>query len=230
MLKGVRITSSLLKNNSSVAWKLSKRSAGVLALDGPPEYYNHVLTDLDNVAPLDNTVELTPEKRAQLAAKWNLRPEDYVPMNDYEFNIGDYPKIPYESIKHRDPHYDWDDPQLRRNWGEPMLYNWDNRQFIQGDTTPTVIDHPTRMNRMYFWYTVWAAIFYISYYYQPWFFPMEVERYTKERRPSHHIKDGTAISLFEKRGVNPKMLEVERATHYTFNSKYKWDPTKYISH
>ena len=33
---------------------------------------------------------------------------------------GDYPKLPDRSQQERDPWYDWDHPDLRLNWGEPV--------------------------------------------------------------------------------------------------------------
>lgn len=33
---------------------------------------------------------------------------------------GDYPKLPDRSQQERDPWYDWDHPELRLNWGEPV--------------------------------------------------------------------------------------------------------------
>uniref|UniRef100_A0A671QIM1 Uncharacterized protein n=1 Tax=Sinocyclocheilus anshuiensis TaxID=1608454 RepID=A0A671QIM1_9TELE len=33
---------------------------------------------------------------------------------------GDYPLLPERSQQERDPWYQWDHPDLRRNWGEPV--------------------------------------------------------------------------------------------------------------
>jgi len=33
---------------------------------------------------------------------------------------GDYPKLPNKSLHERDPWYQWDQPDMRRNWGEPV--------------------------------------------------------------------------------------------------------------
>lgn len=35
-------------------------------------------------------------------------------------SFGDYPKLPDRSQHERDPWYQWDHPDLRRNWGEPV--------------------------------------------------------------------------------------------------------------
>lgn len=36
---------------------------------------------------------------------------------------GDYPMLPNRSQQERDPWYQWDHPDLRRNWGEPVYKN-----------------------------------------------------------------------------------------------------------
>lgn len=36
-------------------------------------------------------------------------------------SYGDYPKLPERSQQERDPWYEWDHPDLRRNWGEPVF-------------------------------------------------------------------------------------------------------------
>lgn len=33
---------------------------------------------------------------------------------------GDYPKLPNKSAHERDPWYQWDHPDMRHNWGEPV--------------------------------------------------------------------------------------------------------------
>lgn len=35
--------------------------------------------------------------------------------------FGDYPQLPNRSQHERDPWYSWDHPDLRRNWGEPVM-------------------------------------------------------------------------------------------------------------
>merc|ERR1711874_708202 len=36
---------------------------------------------------------------------------------------GDYPKLPIEPMYHKDPYYNWDCPEMRRNYGEPLHEN-----------------------------------------------------------------------------------------------------------
>ncbi|KAB0357540.1 hypothetical protein FD754_001696 [Muntiacus muntjak] len=73
----------------------------------------------------------TAEERPAAAKKYNMRVEDYEPYPDDGMGYGDYPKLPDRSQQERDPWYDWDHPDLRLNWGEPM-----NRV----DTSPTPVN------------------------------------------------------------------------------------------
>merc|ERR1719228_16602 len=81
----------------------------------------------------------TPEERAAAAKKYNMRVEDYEPFPDNGMGFGDYPKLPDRSQHERDPHYKWDHPDLRRNWGEPI--HWDFDMYIRNrvDTSPSVV-------------------------------------------------------------------------------------------
>ncbi|TRY86890.1 hypothetical protein DNTS_009015 [Danionella cerebrum] len=61
----------------------------------------------------------TPEERAAAAKKYNMILEDYEPYPDDGWGNGDYPMLPNRSQHERDPYYEWDNTQMRRNWGEP---------------------------------------------------------------------------------------------------------------
>ncbi|XP_077406955.1 NADH dehydrogenase [ubiquinone] 1 beta subcomplex subunit 8, mitochondrial [Vanacampus margaritifer] len=79
----------------------------------------------------------TPEERAAAAKKYNMIPEDYQPYPDTGEGFGDYPKLPDRSQHERDPWYKWDHPDLRRNWGEPLHYDFDMYIRNRVDTSPT---------------------------------------------------------------------------------------------
>ncbi|KAG5262751.1 hypothetical protein AALO_G00278470 [Alosa alosa] len=85
----------------------------------------------------------TPEEIAAAAKKYNMTVQDYQPYPDDGMGFGDYPKLPDRSQSERDPWYSWDHPDLRRNWGEPM--HWDFDMFIRNrvDTSPTPMDWRT---------------------------------------------------------------------------------------
>merc|ERR1712002_639059 len=63
---------------------------------------------------------VTPEERAAAARKYGLRPDEYEPYPDDGTGKGDYPKLPIISAEARDPYRDWDHPEHRRGFGEPI--------------------------------------------------------------------------------------------------------------
>ncbi|KAG8292697.1 NADH dehydrogenase 1 beta subcomplex subunit 8 ndufb8 [Homalodisca vitripennis] len=60
---------------------------------------------------------VTPEQRLAAAKKYNLLPEEYEPDPD---GYGDYPKLPDVSGDTRDSTHNWDFPELKKEYGEPM--------------------------------------------------------------------------------------------------------------
>uniref|UniRef100_A0A3Q3LSE0 NADH dehydrogenase [ubiquinone] 1 beta subcomplex subunit 8, mitochondrial n=1 Tax=Labrus bergylta TaxID=56723 RepID=A0A3Q3LSE0_9LABR len=91
----------------------------------------------------------TPEERAAAAKKYNMKVEDYEPYPDKGEGFGDYPKLPDRSQHERDPWYQWDHPDLRRNWGEPM--HWDFDMFIRNrvDTSPTLLSWSSMCKQLF---------------------------------------------------------------------------------
>ncbi len=75
-----------------------------------------------------------------------LIPEDYEPYPDDGDGLGDYPNLKPSSADSRSGHVDWDMPEDRRNFGEPLRYEYDM-------TTETRYDDTTRMIRsdLYHW-------------------------------------------------------------------------------
>lgn len=49
-----------------------------------------------------------------------MRVEDYDVYPDDGLGYGDYPKLPYASGDYRSGYEDWDIPELKRNFGEPV--------------------------------------------------------------------------------------------------------------
>lgn len=69
----------------------------------------------------------TEEERLKAAEKYNMHPDEYVPLPPDERGAGDYPDLPAIGVEARDPYYPWDFPALRRNFGEPvslLLNSW----------------------------------------------------------------------------------------------------------
>ncbi|XP_056636758.1 NADH dehydrogenase [ubiquinone] 1 beta subcomplex subunit 8, mitochondrial [Diorhabda carinulata] len=67
----------------------------------------------------------TEEERQAAAEKYGLHPSEYEPYPDDGQGCGDYPKLPMQSIESRDPFYPWDNPELKRNFGETLHAEYD---------------------------------------------------------------------------------------------------------
>ena len=62
----------------------------------------------------------TEAERAAAAKRYGLRPEDYEPYSADGFGHGDYPKLPIVSEESKYPYEDFDIPEIKRNFGEPV--------------------------------------------------------------------------------------------------------------
>ncbi|KAK4309205.1 hypothetical protein Pmani_019131 [Petrolisthes manimaculis] len=67
----------------------------------------------------------TEEERLRAARKYGLRPDEYKPVPDDGLGAGDYPDVPLVSAESRNPFTNWDYPEHRRNFGEPLHQNFD---------------------------------------------------------------------------------------------------------
>ncbi|GJQ68754.1 hypothetical protein Trydic_g17286 [Trypoxylus dichotomus] len=67
----------------------------------------------------------TQEEREAAAAKYELTVADYKVYKDDGMGLGDYPKLPDLSDDEKDPFYPWDNPELKRNFGEPIHMDFD---------------------------------------------------------------------------------------------------------
>ncbi|CAH1643632.1 unnamed protein product [Spodoptera littoralis] len=61
----------------------------------------------------------TLEAREAAAKKYGMTIEEYQPYPEH-MGYGDYPKLPDIGEDSRDPHYPYDNPELKRNFNEPM--------------------------------------------------------------------------------------------------------------
>jgi len=190
--------------------------------DPIPTDYTH-LEGEEQVGLLGTDEVLTPEKRAALAAKYNLRPEDYIPLNDKDLNLGDYPKLPYEHCLERDAYYDWDDTYFRRNYGEPINHDIDLMQPLFGvDTRPTPLDRP-QMSRFFF---TWLGLFFLAVFigHKYKYFPEKAPKQYPEFDPM----DGRRAAVYEHDYMegrwtsNPKILERKEVVNYAFPGG--WNP------
>ncbi|XP_061715520.1 NADH dehydrogenase [ubiquinone] 1 beta subcomplex subunit 8, mitochondrial [Cydia pomonella] len=62
---------------------------------------------------------VTLEQREAAAKKYGLSIEEYQPYPE-EMGYGDYPKMPDIGADSKDPFYPYDQPELKRNFNEPM--------------------------------------------------------------------------------------------------------------
>ncbi|GAA6097802.1 NADH dehydrogenase [ubiquinone] 1 beta subcomplex subunit 8, mitochondrial, partial [Tachysurus ichikawai] len=72
---------------------------------------------------------------------------------------GDYPALPHRSQHERDPWYQWDHPDLRRNWGEPMHFDFDMYIRNRVDTSPSPVDWSTMCKRFLGFFTFMMVMF-----------------------------------------------------------------------
>jgi len=191
-----------------------------------PEGYEYVHIGKDElVQPLDNTVPLTDEKRAKLAAKYNMRPEDYVPLNSKDYNYGDYPSLPLESAVARDPFYDWDDVFHRRNYGEPILHDLEMYQPTAADTTPHMFDR-SQMWPVLLGFIGGFIVLYLIGHRLVYFPPRSPKEYP-EYFPGDEKKYFQKYDHFEQRGLEAKYRERKAVTHYTFE-EHRWNKDGYL--
>ncbi|KAM9772949.1 NADH dehydrogenase [ubiquinone] 1 beta subcomplex subunit 8, mitochondrial [Syngnathus typhle] len=113
-------------------------------------------------ADLPGAYPKTAEERAAAAKKYNLRVEDYEPYPDKGEGYGDYPKLPDRSQHERDPWYQWDHQDLRRNWGEPL--HWDFDMYIRNrvDTSPTPLSWNSMCKQLFGFIGFMLFMFYVG--------------------------------------------------------------------
>ncbi|XP_068212781.1 NADH dehydrogenase [ubiquinone] 1 beta subcomplex subunit 8, mitochondrial [Palaemon carinicauda] len=78
---------------------------------------------------------VTKEQREAAARKYGLRPDEYEPYPDDGMGRGDYPKLPLVSADARDPYRNWDYPEHRRDFGEPIHVDYDMHLLDRVDVT-----------------------------------------------------------------------------------------------
>ena len=116
---------------SPVAAKGSPKHGADGCTDSLPRYQGH--------AP--GTLSQDPRRTGCCRQQqYNMRLEDYEPYPDDGMGYGDHPKLPDCSQQERDPWYDWDHPDLRLNWGEPMHWDLDMYRRNRVGTSPTPVN------------------------------------------------------------------------------------------
>ncbi|XP_029464938.1 NADH dehydrogenase [ubiquinone] 1 beta subcomplex subunit 8, mitochondrial isoform X1 [Rhinatrema bivittatum] len=141
----------------------------------------------------------TPEERAAAAKKYNMRVEDYEPYPNDGMGYGDYPKLPEKSQHERDPWYSWDHPDLRRNWGEPMHWDFDMYLRTRVDTSPTIISWNSMTKQLFGFIAFMLFMFWVGEK-MPCYRPVTAKQYPYN-------------NLYEERGGDPSKAPKE-VKHY----------------
>merc|ERR1712154_492933 len=116
---------------------------------------------------------MTPALRAQLAKKYNMRPEDYKPCawsEDYTTqSYGDYPLLEYENAANRNAYYTWDNHHMRRNFGDPLHHD---AMFLIG-SYPCAANPKYQQIYDYYrgikWYAAFVATFLALTFFDMWY-------------------------------------------------------------
>ena len=66
----------------------------------------------------------TIEERREAAKRYGIRVEDYEPYLQEDEPTGDYPNLGHITSHMRDPYEDWSHKFYRRNFGEPVCFNF----------------------------------------------------------------------------------------------------------
>ena len=66
-------------------------------------------------------------------------PEDYEPFPDDGEGVGDYPNLKPSSGDSRSGLVDWDIPEYKRNFGEPLRYNYEMTWETRFDDTSRMV-------------------------------------------------------------------------------------------
>ncbi|KAJ7335776.1 hypothetical protein JRQ81_013717, partial [Phrynocephalus forsythii] len=138
----------------------------------------------------------TPEERAAAAKKYNIRLEDYEPYPDDGMGYGDYLKLPNKSQEERSPYYDRDHPDLRRNYGEPMHWDFDMylRQWV--DTSATILPFDT----MQYWLFGFIAVLFVLTFVGelfPCYKPMAPKQYPFDHKNQQFGKKPKRLKHYE---------------------------------
>ncbi|XP_076616132.1 NADH dehydrogenase [ubiquinone] 1 beta subcomplex subunit 8, mitochondrial [Chaetodon auriga] len=104
----------------------------------------------------------TPEEKAAAAKKYMMRVEDYEPYPDNGEGYGDYPQLPDRSQHERDPWYQWDHPDLRRNWGEPLHWDFDMYTRNRVDTSGSPVAWSTMCKQLFGFIGFMLFMFYMG--------------------------------------------------------------------
>jgi len=103
----------------------------------------------------------TKEEREAAARKYGMIPEDYEPYDPTDWGLGDYPKLEKSSQDSRSGQIDWDYMADRRNFGEPMMRDYDASQATRFDDTTKL---PRSQAQLWAGFLAWVGGFALLFY------------------------------------------------------------------
>ena len=102
----------------------------------------------------------TEEQKVAAAKKYGMIPEDYEPYDPTDCGMGDYPKLEKSSAESRSGQLDWDYMADRRNFGEPMMVNYDLHTGTRLDDTTEL---PRTQLQLWMGFLAWMVGCYTAY-------------------------------------------------------------------
>ncbi|CAF0708659.1 unnamed protein product [Brachionus calyciflorus] len=121
----------------------------------------------------------TEAERRAAAKKYGLKPEDYQPYPNDGFGYGDYPNLGRISTDMKSDWGDYDDPYLKRNFGEPIVVTQEQL------TAEKVTLRPQRVSfsNIIFWF-LFGSVTYIGLHYLMWdykcYIPLAPKQYPRD--------------------------------------------------
>ncbi|XP_043235560.1 NADH dehydrogenase [ubiquinone] 1 beta subcomplex subunit 8, mitochondrial-like [Amphibalanus amphitrite] len=126
------------------------------------------------------------DQHAAAAHKYGLLPADYRPLPDDGAGLGDYPAVPLHSAEARDPNYNWDMPELKRDFGEPIHHEMD----MFGEDRYNA-DRRLRISIP----QMWAAFLAVVAGYSLLFFYFDNKKMFRPVMPRQYVRDGPHYSF-----------------------------------
>ncbi|XP_045196968.2 NADH dehydrogenase [ubiquinone] 1 beta subcomplex subunit 8, mitochondrial-like [Mercenaria mercenaria] len=149
----------------------------------------------------DSYPKTEAEKRAS-AKKYGFLSEDYKPMADDGDAHGDYPDLPLVGEEQKSPYEDWDDPVMKRNFGEPMHLYYESMVTDKGD--------PGRVYRYSPGFMLFCFLMVATLFAGPWFLSMP---YSLSNSKYNDWYPYEHVGRYKRRQPLPCG---ERQIHYTF--------------
>ncbi|BHF78602.1 hypothetical protein AAHC03_020865 [Spirometra sp. Aus1] len=130
----------------------------------------------------------TPAERAAAAKKYGLLPQDYETYENDGNAPGDYPKLEPFNELHRDPYEHYDYGYVKRNYNEPIPWDWDYYWSMGYDPAQQELRYGEPRWRTLLRFLspilILGPIFYIGEQYK-FFLPMMPKQYPDNGRPNY---------------------------------------------